>query len=58
MFQFRVVDNGMHQRPDFQFRYHLFTTDASGGLCPADPENKWSEWKDAQWVKASEIDDD
>jgi hypothetical protein len=51
MIEIRILDNGPMCRPDFEYRHHIFTTDASGGLCPPDPDNEWSEWKTAEWVK-------
>ena len=55
MIEMRIVDNGPMCRPEFQCRFVLFTADASGSLCPPDPDNMWSEWKTAEWVKADEI---
>ena len=55
MIEMRIVDNGPMCRPEFQYRFVLFTADASGSLCPPDPDNMWSEWKTAEWVKAEEI---
>lgn len=50
MIELRVVDNGPMYRPDFQYRHHIFTTDASGGLCPPSIYEEWSEWKTAEWI--------
>lgn len=55
MFEFRVVDNGPTKRPDFRYRYQIFTTNADGALCPPDPNNMWSEWKDVEWVRSSGV---
>lgn len=52
MIELRVVDNGPMCRPDFQYRHHIFTTDASGSLCPPDPDNMWSKWQTAEWITA------
>lgn len=54
MIEMRIVDNGLGCRPNFQYRHHIFTTDASGGLCPPSNE-EWSEWKTAEWINAEEI---
>lgn len=58
MIELRVVDNGPMCRPDFQYRHHIFTTDASGALCPPSIYEEWSEWKTAEWVNAKEIEND
>jgi hypothetical protein len=55
MIELRIVENEMGMRPELQYRYHIFTTDASGGLCPPSIYGEWSEWKTAEWVKAEEI---
>jgi hypothetical protein len=55
MIEIRVVDAGPMFRPDIQYRFMLFSVDASGALCPPNPDMKWSEWKTAEWVKAEEI---
>ena len=55
MIELRVVENELGMRTDIQYRYHIFTTDASGGLCPF---GEWSEWKTAPYVKAEEIEND
>ncbi len=60
MIEMRVIDNGLMCRPEFQYRYHIFTTDASGNLCPPilyDCE-EWSEWKTAPYVNVEEIEND
>jgi hypothetical protein len=57
MIEIRVVDAGPMCRPDIQYRYHIFTTDASGCLCPPiiyDCE-EWSEWMTAPYVNVEEI---
>ena len=55
MIEMRIIDNGPMCRPEFQYRFVLFTADASGSLCPPDPDNMWSDWKTAEWVNAKEI---
>ena len=60
MIEMRIIDNGPMCRPEFQYRYHIFTTDASGNLCPPilyDCE-EWSEWRTAEYVNAEEIKND
>lgn len=51
MIEIRILDNGPMCRPDFEYRHHIFTTDASGALCPPSIYEEWSEWKTAEWVK-------
>ena len=51
MIEIRILDNGPMCRPDFEYRHHIFTTDASGSLCPPSIYEEWSEWKTAEWVK-------
>ncbi len=57
MIELRVVDNGLGSYPDFQYRFMLFTADASGALCPPNSNDVWSRWKTADWVKAEDIKD-
>ena len=52
MIEIRIVEHGLGMRSEIQYRYHIFTTDASGGLCPF---GEWSEWKTAPWVKAETL---
>jgi hypothetical protein len=56
MIEMRIIDNGPICRPDFQYRYHIFTTDISGGLCPPSiyESELWSDWKTAEWVKQND----
>ncbi len=54
MIEMRIIDNGPMCRPEFQYRYHIFTTDISGGLCPPDPDNMWSDWKVVKYVSLME----
>lgn len=58
MIELRVVENELGMRTDIQYRYHIFTVDAFGALCPPSIYEKWSEWKTAEWVKAEEIEND
>ncbi len=58
MIELRVVENELGMRTDIQYRYHIFTVDASGALCPPSIYEEWSEWKTAEWVKAEEIKND
>ena len=55
MIEIRVVDAGPMCRPDIQYRFMLFSVDASGALCPPNPDMKWSEWRTCPYVKAEEI---
>lgn len=55
MIEMRVVQKEFSIRPEIQYRYHIFTTDASGGLCPF---GEWSEWKTAPYVNAEDIEND
>jgi hypothetical protein len=54
MIELRVVENELGMRTDIQYRYHIFTVDASGALCPPSIYEEWSEWKTAEWVKAED----
>jgi hypothetical protein len=55
MIEMRVVDNGLMCRPDFQYRYMKFAIDPpSGCLCPDYGNDKWSDWKTAEWIKADD----
>ena len=54
MIEMRVVDNGPMCRPEFQYRHHLFATDASGALHPPNSNNMWSNWQTAEWVYPEE----
>jgi hypothetical protein len=58
MIEMRIVDNGPMNRPDFQYRYHRFATDASGALHPANSANIWSEWQTAPYVNLMETEND
>ena len=59
MIEMRIVLIGDGCRPEFQYRYHIFNTDISGGLCPPSiyESELWSEWKTAEWVKQKEIEE-
>ena len=54
MIELRIVEHQLGMKPDIQYRYHIFTTDASGGLCPPSIYGEWSEWKTAPYVKAED----
>ena len=56
MIEMRIIDNGPMCRLEFQYRYHIFTTDISGGLCPPSiyESELRSEWKTAEWIKADD----
>lgn len=54
MIELRIVENGMGMKPDIQYRFMLFSVDASGALCPPNPDMKWSGWRTAEWVKAED----
>jgi hypothetical protein len=58
MIEMRIVLIGDGCRPEFQYRFVLFTADASGSLCPPDPDNMWSEWKTAPYVNLMETEND
>jgi len=58
MIEMRIVEIGDGCRPEIQYRYHIFTTDASGGLCPPSIYGEWSTWKTCPYVKAEEIEND
>jgi hypothetical protein len=55
MIELRIVENELAMKPDIQYRFMLFSVDASGALCPPNPDMKWSEWRTAEYVKAEEI---
>ena len=55
MIELRVLHNNLWERPEIQYRFVFFTTDASGGLCPPDENNMWSEWRTAEWVVAEDL---
>lgn len=57
MIEMRIVDNGFYGM-EYQYRFVLFTADASGSLCPPDPDNMWSDWKVASYVNLMEIEND
>ena len=54
MIEMRVVLHKNRINPEIQYRHYIFTTDASGGLCPF---GEWSEWKTAEWVTAETLDE-
>jgi hypothetical protein len=54
MIEMRVVEYGLGMRSEIQYRYHIFTTDASGGLCPPNSNNIWSDWQTAKYVSLME----
>ena len=54
MIDFRIVDCGNNEL-EYQYRYVIFTVDASGSLCPPNPDNMWSPWITAEWVKVEDI---
>jgi hypothetical protein len=58
MIEMRIIDNGLMCRPEFQYRHHILTTDASGGLCPPSIYEEWSDWKTAPVLKEEEIEND
>ena len=58
MIELRIVENELGVKPDIQYRFMLFTTDASGGLCPPNENMKWSEWRTAPYVNVEEIEND
>ena len=49
MIEMRIVDRGFYGM-EYQYRHHIFTTDASGGLCPPSIYEEWSDWKTASYV--------
>ncbi len=55
MIELRIVENELGVKPDIQYRHYIFTTHASGSLCPF---GEWSEWKTCPCVKAEEIEND
>ena len=54
MIEMRIVEIGDGCLPEFQYRHHLFATDASGALHPPNSNNIWSEWKTAPYVSLME----
>jgi hypothetical protein len=54
MIEMRVVLHENRINPEIQYRFVLFTADASGALCPPNPNMKWSSWQTAEWVKAED----
>ena len=60
MIEMRIVEIGDGCRPEFQYRYHIFTTDISGGLCPPSiyESELWSEWKTVPYVNSKDIEND
>ena len=54
MIEMRVFLKEFTIRPEIQYRYHIFTTDASGGLCPPNSNNIWSDWQTAKYVSLME----
>jgi hypothetical protein len=58
MIELRIVEHELGVKPEFQYRYHIFTVDASGGLCPPSIYGEWSEWETAEWINAKEIEND
>jgi len=58
MIEMRIVEIGDGCRPEIQYRHYIFTTDASGALCPPNENNMWSTWKTCPYVKAEEIEND
>ncbi len=58
MIELRIVEHEMGVKPEIQYRFVLFTADASGSLCPPDENNMWSTWKTAEWVKAEDIENE
>jgi hypothetical protein len=58
MIEMRVVLHENRINPEIQYRYHIFTVDASGALCPPNPNMKWSEWRTAPYVKAEDIENE
>jgi len=42
MIEMRIVEIGDGCRPEIQYRFVLFTADASGALCPPNENNMWS----------------
>jgi hypothetical protein len=57
MIEMRIVERE-GCRPEFQYRHHILTTDASGGLCPPSIYEEWSEWKTAPYVNLMETQND
>ena len=58
MIELRIVENELGVKPEIQYRFVLFTSDASGALCPPNENNMWSTWKTCPYVKAEEIEND
>jgi len=57
MIEMRVVLHENRINPEIQYRYHIFTVDASGALCPPSIYEEWSEWKTAEWVRAETLEE-
>ncbi len=57
MIEMRIVEHELGMKPEIQYRYHIFTTDASGGLCPDYGNDMWSAWQTAEWVKAETLEE-
>ncbi len=57
MIEMRIVEHELGMKPEIQYRYHIFTTDASGGLCPPSIYGEWSEWETCPYVKAETLDE-
>ena len=55
MIEIRIVENELGMKSDIQYRFMLFSVDASGALCPPNPDMKWSEWRTCPYVKYEEI---
>ena len=58
MIEMRVVLHENRINPEIQYRFALFPADASGTLCPPNPDMKWSSWQTAEWVKAEDIENE
>ena len=50
----RIVEIGDGCRPEFQYRHHLFSIDASGALHPPNSNNMWSNWQTVKYVSLME----
>ena len=53
MIELRIVEHELGVRPEIQYRFVLFTTDASGALCPPNENSFYSDWRTAEWVKVN-----
>ena len=51
MIELRIVEHEMGVRPEIQYRFMIFTVNASGALCPPDENNLWSKWMTCPYVK-------